>query len=135
MKRFSYFILLFALILFLANIAFLFFSNKEIKEEKLYASVNVTDSAGFDLNGTALIFGNVQKPGSSTRSISLENKHDFPIVICINVIGDIKQLLDFDGIIKLEPGERKTVAFSVMASEDIEKKFYSGNVIFKIYRG
>ncbi len=128
------FIFGFSLILLLISAIALVLPAKKIQEEKIYAKVNVTDSGGFDLNNTALTFGNVQRLGTSTRSISFENKNNFPVAVYASAEGDIKELLDFEKVTKLNSKEKKTIALSVLASEDIEERVYSGNVTFSMFR-
>ncbi len=131
MEKLAYFMLTFSILLFFVSIAGIYFSDRGIYEESFYASVNVTDISGFDLNGTALTFGNIQLDGSSTRNIIFENKNSFPVEVLINVEGDIEQLMHFENKIKAEAGERKKISFSVIAF-NVSERFYSGNVTFKI---
>lgn len=131
MEKLAYFMLAFSILLFLASIAGVYFFNREIYEEIFYTSVNVTDILGFDLNGTALTFGNIQLDGSSTRNIIFENKNSFPVEALINVEGDIEQLMHFENKIRVKAGERKKISFSVIAF-NVSEGFYSGNVSFKI---
>lgn len=75
-----------------------------------------------------MIFGNIQKPGSSTRRILLENKYDFPIVTLISAEGDIADLLDYEKIVRLNKGEKKFLSFSAIATQDIDEGLYLGNI-------
>jgi len=133
MKRLSYFIFAFSFLLFLISL-FGFFLSKPIMTKTFYTSANVSDNIGFDLNSNALTFGHIKKPGSSTRNIVLDNHYSFPIVAVIKAEGDIEPLLHFDNIVSVEEGESKKISFSVIASEDMEEGFYSGNVRFELFK-
>lgn len=128
MRAVAFLLIIVSIFIFLASIYFSFFENNEIHEDSLFASVNVTSKAGFDLNNSALIFGNIQKPGSSTRRILLENKYDFPIVTLISAEGDIADLLDYEKIVRLNKGEKKFLSFSAIATQDIDEGLYLGNI-------
>ncbi|MDO8508511.1 MAG: hypothetical protein Q7S27_02385 [Nanoarchaeota archaeon] len=122
-----------SLFLLLTSI-FFSFTEKEIQSEVLYASVNITNKAGFEINGTALTFGNIQRPGTSSRNVILTNDYNFPVIIFIKVEGDISKVLDFPEEIKLGIGEKERVSFSVIASPNVDYGFYSGEVLFNTFR-
>jgi len=133
MKKFSYFILVFSFVLLVVSLFGLYFSNKSIQTEIFYASVYVSsDGAGFDLNKTALTFGKIQKPGTSSRYVKLVNKNSFPVEAVIDVKGDIKDLLEYENNIRIEPNETKKVILVVNAYSNTIDRFYSGDVVFKL---
>ena len=134
MRKAAYFLFTFSFFLLLVSAATLFLANDEIQSEKFYASVNVSDRAGFDINGSALTFGSIQRPGSSSRRIIIENKYPFPVVVYISAEGNIEKILDFEDVIRLDSGEEKVVSFSAISSNDIEEGFYFGNVRFRMLR-
>ena len=120
------FLFLFSLIMFLSG-----FSN--LQTQIFYASVNVTiGRIGFDVNGTALTFGNVARPGSSTRSIIFENGYSSSVLVVIDSNGSIKPILDFDKFVKIGEGETKKIPFTVVVSPEVEEGFYEGFVRFRI---
>ena len=62
-----------------------------IERKEVYTKVVVSDKYGFDINGTALIFGMITPGGSSaSRGIILKNDYGKKVYIEIYVMGDIK---------------------------------------------
>lgn len=134
MKRTAIVLFIISLIILLLSIGGFFLNNKPVESIRLYASVNVTDSAGFDLNSSALSFGNIVLGGSSIRNVIFENKHDFPVNVAISVEGDIKELLSYESPVIVESRETKKIPFSVVSSLSSERRDYSGSVIFQVFR-
>ena len=133
MKQAVYLILAFSVLIFLVSLAGYFFNSRTLQVESFYASVNVTDNEmGFDLNKSALIFGNVAKGGRGTRKINFYNDYNFPVFAQIEVEGNIKPLLLFDEIVRVEKGEEKKIVFVAYASKDIERGFHDGDIKIKI---
>ena len=134
MKKFIYAIFLFSFFIFLISLGVFFSGKNPIQTQTFYASVNIGDKSGFGLNSSALTFGEIQKHGSSTRTINFQNRYDFPVVAVIYAGGDIKSLLCFDEAVEIEKGEAKAISFSVAAPSDMNKSFYSGNVTFEVFK-
>ena len=132
MKKLSYALLGFSVFVLILAVAALIYDDRVIQEQAFYASVNVTESGGFDLNGTALTFGSIAQHGSSTREINFQNNYDFPIFARITSEGEISSILHHDGFVRLKGKETKKVSFSVVSDENTERNFYEGEVIFKI---
>jgi len=61
MKKFIYAIFLFSFFIFLISLGVFFSGKNPIQTQTFYASVNVGDKSGFDLNSSALIFGEIQR--------------------------------------------------------------------------
>ena len=131
MKKLTYFIFIFSIIILLIAIFSFIINNKVIQTQTFYASVNVTDSLAFDTNGTALTFGSIAQYGSSLRNIVFNNNYEFPVVAKINIEGDIEPLLEFDESVYIDKGEEKKITFTVY-SKNTSLGFYSGNVELKI---
>jgi len=134
MKKLSYFLFVFSLFLFFSSLFGFFFAHKPIQTNTFYASVNVTDGIGFDINSTALTFGNVVRGGSSNRNINLLNDYPFPVVAVINAQGKIAPLLHFDNPIYIGSNESRKLSFNVIAPVSYDENFYSGNVTVELYR-
>ncbi len=100
-----------------------------LDKKQIYARVVVSDRYGFDINGTALIFGEVTPGGTSSADIIVENKFDRPIKINIFSKGNIKEFLQAsENNFILNSGETKKVGFSVIIPEDAEPGTYEGYV-------
>ena len=134
MKKLSYFLFVFSFFVLLFSIGGFFFAHKPIQTNTFYASVNVTDGIGFDINSTALTFGNVVKGGSSNRNINLLNDYPFPVVAVIRVDGDISPLLNYEDAVGIKSNESKKLSFNVIAPVSYDENFYSGNVTVELYR-
>lgn len=130
MKKAAYLIFGLSLILLLISMAWLLFG--DIEEREIYASVNVGERVGFDLNATALTFGNIPKPGSSSRSIIFNNTYGFPVLLSISSEGNISSLIEYENKIKVEPGEEYKVGFSVHSDLSTPAGDYTGIVRIKV---
>ena len=109
------------------------FSLLEIRE--VYAKAVVSETSGFDLNSSALIFGEVKPGGSASREIFFENKYDKSVRVRIYSTGNINELLSgFDNNFILRRNETKKVGFSVYASENAEQGLYTGKVFIEVRR-
>ena len=136
MRKFSYGLLIFSLIILIVTLLALFLANKPLQVDTYYASVNINESTGaFDLNSTALTFGKVPLYGSSTRIVSFENNYDFPVVLELEARGDIKDYLFFDSIRVVEPAEKISVSVSVISDGSEKIGFYDGYIDFIVKRG
>jgi hypothetical protein len=103
-----------------------------LEKWNVYASVNVTSGiGGFDLNGTALIFGKMGLGGSSKKYITIDNSHNFPILVKISAKGSIVPLLRYDNNIVVGNGEAKNITFSAVSERNTTLGFYEGFVHFK----
>lgn len=134
MKKLVYALFILSFCIFLISLAVFFLAKKPIQTQTFYASVDVEDKGGFDLNSSALTFGKIQRDGSSLRLINFQNGYDFPVVAVISAGGDIASLLSFEPVVEVGKGESKEIAFSVAAPSGVEKGFYFGNVTFEVFR-
>lgn len=135
MKKFSYILLIFSFFVFLISLIGFFWGHKPLQTQTFYASMNISNEnvMGIDVNSTALSFGRVSRGGSSARNIQIQNGFNFPIIVAIHADGDIRPLLNFENVVKIEKGESKKIGFSVSTFSDIKEGFYSGNVSFELY--
>ena len=134
MRKLSYFLFVFSLCIFSVSILGFIFNGHPIQTNTFYTSVNVTNNIGFDLNSTALTFGNVVKGGSSSRNLNLVNNYPFPVVAIVRTEGEIAPLLHFDNIIDIGINESKKLSFSVLAYPYFNESLYTGNVFVELYR-
>ena len=105
-----------------------------LEKKTFYASVYVNESSGgFDLNATALTFGKIRFGGdSASRSIVLNNNHNFPIIAEISSSGSISQLINHEKEVYSESGENLKIGFTVITKNDTPVGFYDGYVTIKI---
>ena len=105
-----------------------------IDSKEFYASVEISreNKIGFDVNGTALKFGEISRGGSSTRNIIFFNDYGFPVLVETDVTGNISSFLSHDPTSLVNEGETKKITFSVIAPLDQEVGFYEGIVKLKI---
>lgn len=129
MKTLSYLLFIASFLILLIALTGMFISNKILQEETFYASVEISSDKGlgFDVSPTALTFGRISASGSSTRNVFFENGYDFPVLVKIEVDGDIRPLIQFDEVIRVESGENATIPFSVYAFENSTNGFYDGD--------
>ncbi len=128
------FLLFFSITLFIISLNI--DNNEQILEKKeLNTTLSIGDTAGFDVNNYSLGFGAITKNVRSYRNDTvITNNYDFPIVVELNVIGNISDFLVFDREIYFEPGESKNIYISTIRSTGEEPYGnYSGNfnIIFK----
>lgn len=133
MRKLTYFLVVFSVLLLFISLTVLFLSDRIVQSETFYANVNISDRIGFDVNGSALTFGNVVSGGSSTRKIIIDNNYSFPIAVYVTAEGDIAPLLNFDKIVLIKEGESKLIPISVVSS-GFDYGAYTGNVSFKLLR-
>jgi hypothetical protein len=57
------------------------------------------DTLGFDVNSTAITFGNVIVGGSSSRSILVNNSYPFAVKVKPNFSGNIASLISYEPLI------------------------------------
>ncbi|MDP3027591.1 MAG: hypothetical protein Q8N63_07845 [Nanoarchaeota archaeon] len=126
------FILIAILILaFILNIYLFISLSRIIETRELYASIIVSDKIGFDLNLTALTFGEVIRGGSSEREVNIENNFGFPIEVDIYGKGDIKKfIIPFKD--KIEKDKKKNIVISASAPLNADFGEYFGEVVIKI---
>src|SRR3989338_5689541 len=124
MKKLTYSLFIFSFIIMVLSLAVFLLSHKLIQKQTFYSSVNLSDKGGFDVNGTALTFGEVHfKGGSSTRKVLLQNSYDFPIIAEVKAEGDIAPLLGFEKVILIDKGEEKEIGISVFVPENASMGF------------
>lgn len=126
------FILIVILILaFILNIYLFISLSKIIEIRELYASIIVSDKIGFDLNSTALTFGEVIQGGSSTREISIENNFGFLIEVYVYGDNGMENFI-IPAKERMEKDEKKSIKITAFVPEDTEFGKYEGKVIIKI---
>ncbi|MBU3913334.1 MAG: hypothetical protein KKE50_04535 [Nanoarchaeota archaeon] len=109
------------------------FSLLETKE--FYARAVVSERNGFDLNNSALIFGEILPGGSASREVFIENSYNKSVRIRIYSVGNISKLLSgFEENFVLGRNETKKVGFSVYAPRNAELGVYDGKIVIEVRR-
>ena len=134
MKGIVYTLLAVSFFVFLISFIGFIYSREPIQTTTFFASLNVSDRVGFDVDDSALIFGSVIRGGGSSRNINIDNNFQFPVVAVISAEGDIAPLLHFDNLVEIGENEFGELSFNVIAPSDINDGFYSGNVTIEIFR-
>ncbi len=113
----------------LSAIFYSYYIIAEVKE--LYTRVKVENIIGFDVNRSALIFGIVPRGAKGQRSVSLHNRKDEPLMVHIEVNGNISDwIYASENDFTMEANEKKEINFSVIPSKDAEFGTYDGRVRF-----
>ena len=124
------------IILVLSLVALLFslylFQKQIIDRGEVFASMIIGDSAGFDLNLTALTFGRVIPGSSSDRRLTMNNAYPFPVILEFSSEGDITEFLTYNETVYVAPYESKNITFLVKAPLDAKKGVYTGKVFYVI---
>ena len=134
MKKIALSVFCLSVFLLFISLTGYFLRSELLQSQTFYTNVNVTDTLGFDVNRTALTFGNIIRGGSSTRNIKIDNYYDFPVVVHVSADGNMKELLNFEEELYLEQGETKSVPFSVYVDDNASEGVYSGNITLLLYR-
>jgi len=128
-KKSNFIIILFILGVFVFLFSIYFRNSLILETIEIYANLNISKTTGFDLNDTALTFGNLVPGSSSSRSFVIENNYGFPIKIRINSKGDISRFLSFEKIHRIEQNKSKKIIIGVIVSEGEIYKSYSGELV------
>lgn len=120
-------ILIFLLGIFLYSTLIDFLSIMD--EQDIYAKIIVGNRTGFDVNGTALIFGMVVPGSSSNKDIFIKNNYDREVNIEVYVDGEISDFLKIsENDFILSKNEEKVVGFLANVPSDAKYGTYEGVV-------
>ena len=101
-----------------------------LEKQEIYAKVEVSDHYGFDINGSALVFGMLIPGTSASKEISIENNHDQIVKIEIYATGEIKDFIRVsENNFVLIPREFKEINFDVYIPKGAEHRIYDGKVV------
>jgi hypothetical protein len=101
-----------------------------IEKKELYTKLVVSDKYGFDLNGSALIFGALT-PGGSTinREINLLNPHNVNTKVYIRCFGPICKYIDVsENEFFLLSGQTKSISFRASVPDNTPFGTYEGKI-------
>lgn len=91
------------------------------------------DTAGFDINTTAITFGSVIIGGTSTRSILVNNSFSFPVRVETETEGEISNLILYEPTI-IGPNQVSKFYLTFSANSSILIGNYTGNITLKLMR-
>lgn len=131
--KFYYFIFIFSIIVFLTSISLFVFVQKPIAFKSISISVNVTENLGFDLNGSALTFGNVFPGGYSERKILFNNDFDFPVLVKLKAKGNVAELISFDESRIVDSRKIIEIPIGIFIPSDAKKRLYGGELRIYVY--
>ncbi|PIN88991.1 hypothetical protein COU60_04930 [Candidatus Pacearchaeota archaeon CG10_big_fil_rev_8_21_14_0_10_34_76] len=131
--KFYYFIFIFSIIVFLTSIFFFIFNQRDIAFKAIPISVNVTENLGFDLNESALTFGNVFPGGYSERKILFSNDFDFPVLVKLKAKGSVADLISFDESRIVDSRNIIKIPIGIFIPSDAKKGLYEGELIIYVY--
>jgi len=120
-------------ILLLTLIVSYFFLNyyfSIIEKREIYAKVILSDHYGFDINGTALIFGMIVPGGTASKELIIKNDYEREVNVKFLVKGDIGEFMRIsENNFILNKNESKKIGFVVLFPSSAEHGVYEGNVI------
>jgi hypothetical protein len=128
MKWFAYLVLVLSVIALGLSLFFYADEGNLLSQKDIYASINVTDHFGFDLNDSALTFGKLPNGGSLTRHVSFHNDQEVPVILKIEKESSLEDIIFHENDIKVGKGETKRISFAAIVPDEKEHGFYEGNI-------
>jgi hypothetical protein len=121
-------------IVFLMSLSVFYYSFYPVKMSSFFANAAVTqNTAGFDVNSSALTFGSVAIGGTSTRSISINNSYPFPVKVKVKAQGTISDKISYTPLI-IEPNKVESLKITFSSNSSLDIGNYEGNISFILYR-
>jgi hypothetical protein len=134
MKKIYLFFLAFAFLSLIVSIYVYYNLTPLLESHTLYSSVYVNEEAslGFDLNDSALTFGNISVYGTSLRKVTLNNPYTFPVYVNVKVKGSISKVLLYEPITYVEAIKNTTLAITAVGGD--KSGFYDGYIKINIVK-
>ena len=124
-----------SLVVFLFSMKVNITGNTILQESEFSTSLSLGHIAGFNVSEDALSFGTITLGSVAHRNdLVITNDYGFPIKVEFSVEGDIEDLLIFDRVMYLEPGETSNFNLSTIIFSDEPYGDYSGKVYVVIRR-
>lgn len=134
LERLAYFTFALSLFIFLLSAGKYFLIDRQpVSVITLHAWVNVSHTSGVDLNTELLTFGILAAPGSAIRYLSVKNDYSFPVIARISAEGTIAPLLSYERNVSIEAKEKRRIAVSVIASQDVKREVYDGTLLIEFF--
>lgn len=119
--------LLVSFISFLTTLFFYFYQDKVVERHVYFARIEVNDYVGIDVNNSGFIFGVVPPGGGASRDYLVNNTNDFPVLVRIIPLGDMKQFVDYQEK-KIEAGSYEFVQVKATVPMGVKTGVYTGNI-------
>lgn len=97
-------------------------------------SFSVGDRLGFDVNTSALSFGEAFPGSVSTRFLEIENTHTFPVRIHMIGTESVARFMVFEEQLYFAPKEKKRIPITLQIPREITLQNYSGSLNIYIWR-
>jgi hypothetical protein len=79
-----------------ASVYLYYFQDSVIEKRVYYSRVKVSQNYGFDINGSAMIFGEVIPGGSAKRGFLVNNTDDNSVLVRVIPKGDIAKFVSYN---------------------------------------
>lgn len=132
MKRVSYIIFAVSLLILILSIVSYAVNRVPLQTKTIYASVNLSDSLGLDINESVLTFGSVAPGSTVSRNVLFSNDYNFPVIVEIKALGIISPLMEFENFVKIGSLEQKKISFT-LSSREYPSGDYDGFVEFNVF--
>lgn len=137
-KTLSYVLLGISVILIILSLFLVFrsISSKPLKIVEYDVSFMIEEGpVGFDVNGTALIFGRTSPGGPTiTRFVNITNSYDFTIEVNVFLTDNIIKAIETNSTFYISSGESERVSFRLKVPSDFLPGNYTGKVRFEMYK-
>jgi len=137
MKKYSYYLIYLVSIIIILYSLYSINANLHLPIETKVLQVTYIAGpiTGFDVNSSALKFGQIMRGSSSVRTVILENNHNFPIEVTFVPSKNLNYVMNFNrSRQRIEINETRT--FPVILTVPVDQAFgnYSGNFSALIYK-
>lgn len=134
MKNLVILSLFISLIVLVMTFSIYFYYITPLSEFSYPATAFVTeDTAGFDVNTTAITFGSITIGGTSSRSVIVNNSYSFPVKVKTEIEGNIEEIISYDEL-TVEPYQTTRFYLTVSADSFDLLGNYTGNILIKLMR-
>ena len=127
-----------SIILIVTSLFFVFTSVKEPLQSVEYDvkfQVSESKTVGFDVNGTALVFGRTYPGGTEIiRSVAVDNDYDFPIRVDIFLSENVARALILNSSYYVKKNENATIDIRLKIPSDFPLGNYTGKIRLDIYK-
>ena len=108
----------------------LFAVNAYLTEEMpIKLIVSEQNVIGFDVNGTALMFGKIPPGSTSTRKIIITNTKNKEVIVILKAHGNVKNYVSFEqNKILLKPFEQREISVFATVPLNNEREEYTGQL-------
>ena len=107
-----------------------------IEKNSYYASVELNNVSGFDLRSEEVFtFGAISNKSSATRELIVVNDYGIPIIVEVEVKGEIANFIEYPIITQVNKSETKEIKLRAVYVEGFEHKEYEGKVNIIVKKG